>query len=118
MNEFVAWRERLGLSQLQAAGALDLSRRTVQYYESGEQLIPAKVRMAMAHLAEHPGKLKEARSAAPPLNEIQRLTLATLADGSTHRIDRKIGKALARRKLARELAGGFVITEAGRSQIR
>jgi transcriptional regulator with XRE-family HTH domain len=116
MTEFLEWRSALKLSQFQAADALGLSRRTVQYYESGEQPLPNKVRFAMEHLAEHRGKLKDARSAATPLNDIQRRTLASLADGETHKIDRKIGKALARRKLARELAGGFTITDAGRAE--
>jgi DNA-binding transcriptional regulator YiaG len=118
MNEFVAWRERLQLSQIQAARALGLSRRIVQYYEVGVQPIPAHVMLAMSHLTEHPSKLKDARTAPLPLNELQRATLATLVDGESHKLDRKIGKALQARRFAREISSGFVITEAGRAALQ
>ena len=36
-HEFRAWRKGLGLSQKQAADALGLKNRIVQYYEKGER---------------------------------------------------------------------------------
>lgn len=42
-----AWRERLGLSQADAAERLGISRRQYQYYEAGEQVPPRGVRMLM-----------------------------------------------------------------------
>jgi hypothetical protein len=118
MSEFSEWRAALKLTQFEARQALGLSRRMVFYYEAGEWPIPEKVRFAMAHLAEHPSKLKDARAAPLPATDIQRAALAKLADGAPHKLNRKTGEALARRKLARELASGFVITDAGRSIAR
>ena len=48
---FKRWRKSLGLSQKQAAEALGLKRRVVQYYEKGERdgqpvSIPKTVRLA------------------------------------------------------------------------
>ena len=48
---FKAWRKSLGLSQKEAAEALGLKRRIVQYYEKGERdgvevEIPKTVRLA------------------------------------------------------------------------
>ena len=50
-NHFKAWRKSLGLSQKQAADALGLKNRIVQYYEKGERdgekvKIPKHVRLA------------------------------------------------------------------------
>lgn len=44
--EFLAWRKRLALSQERAARALGVSRRTVIYYEHGQQPIPKTIRLA------------------------------------------------------------------------
>lgn len=49
--DFKFWRKRLGLSQKEAADALGLKRRVVQYYEKGNRdgkkvKIPKAVRLA------------------------------------------------------------------------
>ena len=53
---FKRWRKSLGLSQKQAAEALGLKRRVVQYYEKGERdgqpvSIPKTVRLACFAIA-------------------------------------------------------------------
>ena len=50
-ERFKAWRKTLGLSQKEAARALGLQRRIVQYYEKGERdgdrvEVPKTVRLA------------------------------------------------------------------------
>lgn len=45
--EFLRWRWRHGLSLTQAADALDLSRRQVAYYASGERPVPRYVLLAL-----------------------------------------------------------------------
>jgi hypothetical protein len=45
--EFMRWRWRHGLSLSQAAEALDLSRRQVAYYASGERPVPRYVLLAL-----------------------------------------------------------------------
>jgi transcriptional regulator with XRE-family HTH domain len=50
-NDFKRWRKSLDLSQKEAADALGLKRRVVQYYEKGERdgdpvKIPRTVRLA------------------------------------------------------------------------
>lgn len=47
-EEFKAWRKRLGLTQGQAAEALGLSLRAIQYYERGEREITKTVALACA----------------------------------------------------------------------
>ena len=54
--EFKRWRRSLGLSQKDAADALGLKRRVVQYYEKGERdgeavKIPKTVRLACYAIA-------------------------------------------------------------------
>lgn len=54
---FKRWRKSLGLSQKQAAHALGLKRRVVQYYEKGERdgervSVPLTVRLACCALAQ------------------------------------------------------------------
>lgn len=56
-SDFKRWRKSLGLSQKQAADALGLKRRVVQYYEKGERdggkvKIPKTVRLACFALAQ------------------------------------------------------------------
>lgn len=55
--DFKRWRKHLKLSQKQAAEALGLKRRVVQYYEKGERdgsrvQIPKTVRLACYALAQ------------------------------------------------------------------
>lgn len=50
-TDFRRWRKTLGLSQKQAAHALGLKRRMIQYYEKGEREgekveVPKAVRLA------------------------------------------------------------------------
>jgi hypothetical protein len=45
--KFMRWRARHGLSLSQAAEALDLSRRQVAYYASGERPVPRCVLLAL-----------------------------------------------------------------------
>jgi transcriptional regulator with XRE-family HTH domain len=50
-SDFKRWRKTLGLSQKQAAEALGLKRRMVQYYETGQRdgekvAVPKTVRLA------------------------------------------------------------------------
>lgn len=47
-EEFKAWRKRLELTQTQAAEALGLSLRAIQYYERGEREITRTVALACA----------------------------------------------------------------------
>ncbi len=56
-EDFKRWRKALKLSQKDAADALGLKRRVVQYYEKGERdgekvKIPLYVRLACYALAE------------------------------------------------------------------
>ncbi|MBI1239075.1 MAG: helix-turn-helix domain-containing protein [Alphaproteobacteria bacterium] len=56
-NDFKRWRKSLTLSQKDAAEALGLKRRVVQYYEKGERdgepvKIPRSVRLACWALAQ------------------------------------------------------------------
>jgi transcriptional regulator with XRE-family HTH domain len=55
--DFKRWRKSLGLSQKQAAQALGLKRRIIQYYEKGERdgekvEVPRAVRLACFALSE------------------------------------------------------------------
>lgn len=56
-KDFRRWRKALKLSQKEAAAALGLKRRVVQYYEKGERdgekvVIPKYVRLACYALAQ------------------------------------------------------------------
>ena len=56
-NDFKKWRKSLDFSQKEAAHALGLKRRMIQYYEKGERdgdkvEIPKSVRLACFALAE------------------------------------------------------------------
>ena len=58
--DFKKWRKSLGLSQKQAAHALGLKRRIIQYYEKGERDgervdVPLSVRLACYALANEIG---------------------------------------------------------------
>lgn len=59
-SDFRKWRKSLKLSQKEAAHALGLKRRMIQYYESGERngekvRIPKSVRLACYALGEGVG---------------------------------------------------------------
>ena len=71
-SQFKRWRKGLGLSQKEAAEALGLKRRMIQYYEKGERdgepvTVPRSVRLACWALAqgtrdyEGPGSKDELR---------------------------------------------------------
>ena len=56
-QSFKRWRKSLGLSQKEAAEALGLKRRMIQYYEKGERdgepvTVPRSVRLAAWALGE------------------------------------------------------------------
>ena len=56
-KQFKRWRKDLGLSQKEAANALGLKRRVVQYYEKGERdgkelQVPLTVRLACFALSQ------------------------------------------------------------------
>ena len=56
-GDFRKWRKSLKLSQKDAAHALGLKRRMIQYYESGERegekvVIPRSVRLACYAISE------------------------------------------------------------------
>ena len=56
-QHFKKWRKSLGLSQKEAAEALGLKRRMIQYYEKGERdgdkvRVPRSVRLATWALAQ------------------------------------------------------------------
>ena len=56
-SDFKKWRKALKLSQKEAAHALGLKRRMIQYYESGKRegekvVIPLSVRLACFALAQ------------------------------------------------------------------
>lgn len=56
-SEFKSWRKSMRLSQKEAASALGLKRRVVQYYEKGERdgekvEVPKSVRLACFALSE------------------------------------------------------------------
>ncbi len=68
---FRAWRKSLRLSQKEAAAALGLKRRIVQYYEKGERdgvriEVPRTVRLACFALSQgvkdYPGPAPQARA--------------------------------------------------------
>ncbi len=70
-DAFKHWRKSLGLSQKQAAEALGLKRRVVQYYEKGERdgepvAIPKTVRLACYALAEGCEDYAGPEDRAPP----------------------------------------------------
>lgn len=59
-GDFKKWRKSLKLSQKEAAQALGLKRRMIQYYEKGERegekvVIPRSVRLACYALAQGVG---------------------------------------------------------------
>ncbi len=126
-ESFADWRQRLGLSQVQAAAVLGITERQVQNFESDlapvgrEPQDPSRaLELAMRYLEEHPGELRAALTAAPmkPLTAAQIEKLRLLAGGRVHDFDRKIGLALVRRGLAKDGAKGFSITAAGRALLR
>ena len=49
-KEFRHWRAAAALSVSQAAAVLDISRRSVQLYQSGKQKIPLKIKQAILEL--------------------------------------------------------------------
>ena len=56
-QQFKRWRKGLGLSQKEAAEALGLKRRMIQYYEKGERdgepvTVPRSVRLAAWALSQ------------------------------------------------------------------
>ncbi|QCO18875.1 XRE family transcriptional regulator (plasmid) [Azospirillum brasilense] len=56
-QELIAWRERLGLTQPQAAFALGVSLRGYQKREADEAPIDREAQLATRYLEEHPDEL-------------------------------------------------------------
>lgn len=50
-EQFMAWRERLGLNRKQAAEALDIGRNQPKRYEDGETPIPRYIALACAAIS-------------------------------------------------------------------
>lgn len=85
-QDFKRWRKALSLSQKEAAEALGLKRRVVQYYEKGERggekvKIPKTVRLACAALSqglsdyhgpEKPADKKDAKRAAAKAKRVRK----------------------------------------------
>ena len=82
-SDFKKWRKSLGLSQKDAAEALGLKRRVVQYYEKGERsgtkvVIPKAVRLACYALSsgvkdyDGPDKAKDDPDAKKSGKSLQR----------------------------------------------
>jgi transcriptional regulator with XRE-family HTH domain len=78
-NEFKRWRKSLDLSQKEAADALGLKRRVVQYYEKGKRdgdtvKIPRSVRLACYAIAvgitDYHGPEAERRRKKKPTTEL------------------------------------------------
>ncbi|MEM6536956.1 MAG: helix-turn-helix transcriptional regulator [Pseudomonadota bacterium] len=76
-HDFRKWRKHLGLSQKDAANALGLKRRMIQYYEKGERegekvRIPLSVRLACYAISEgiedYNGPTRKIRRRDPPIN--------------------------------------------------
>ncbi len=74
-GDFKRWRKSLKLSQKEAAEALGLKRRVVQYYEKGERdgeavKVPKYIRLACSALAsgmqDYAGPTKDKPAAADP----------------------------------------------------
>lgn len=73
-SDFKRWRKSLRLSQKEAAEALGLKRRVVQYYEKGERdgetvKVPKYIRLACSALAsgvhDYTGPAKDKAAQAP-----------------------------------------------------
>ncbi len=45
------WRQGMGLTKLDAAKALDISRSSLDVYENGEKMVPTKIALACYALA-------------------------------------------------------------------
>ena len=76
-GDFKVWRKSLGLSQRQAAEALGLKNRIVQYYEKGERdgdkvKIPKHVRLACYALSLGVGDYHGPVEPGPPARKQQR----------------------------------------------
>lgn len=52
--DLIAWRNRLKLTQAEAAAALGCGRRTLQYYELGKYPIPKYIALAAATVKPKP----------------------------------------------------------------
>jgi transcriptional regulator with XRE-family HTH domain len=80
-NEFKRWRKSLDLSQKEAADALGLKRRVVQYYEKGKRdgdpvKIPRSVRLACYAIAVgitdyHGPEAERRRKKKPTIEHVQ-----------------------------------------------
>lgn len=78
-SDFKRWRKSLELSQKEAAEALGLKRRMVQYYEKGERdgekvEVPKAVRLACSALAagvaDYHGPTPRSQTARAPAGDI------------------------------------------------
>lgn len=74
--ELMAWRKRLGLTQVQAANALGLSHRMYRYYEKGDREDGRRVRVPRA--VELAAQQLEARKAGAAPRKIEKGTLEEL----------------------------------------
>jgi DNA-binding transcriptional regulator YiaG len=61
--DFREWRDRLGLTQDEAAAALGRTKRMIRNYEVGDLPVPRVVTLAMLALEDHPELCRPAEAA-------------------------------------------------------
>jgi transcriptional regulator with XRE-family HTH domain len=112
-QDFKRWRKALTFSQKEAAEALGLKRRVVQYYEKGERggakvKIPKTVRLACAALSQGltdyqgPEKPAEAKAAGKKTNGKKGATAKAKAKAAPKA--KRAAKKTAKRATARKAA--------------
>jgi transcriptional regulator with XRE-family HTH domain len=106
-HDFKRWRKSLELSQKEAADALGLKRRVVQYYEKGERdgdpvKIPRTVRLAcyaiMIGVEDYQGPEKEKKKDKERDKDRDRESLADGGEGEDKKRDKKDKKKKKKKK--------------------
>lgn len=111
---FKAWRKLLGLSQKEAAEALGLKRRVVQYYEKGERdgemvIIPKTVRLAcwtlLNGVTDYDGPAEDGE-ADRPLSKKEKKALKAVRDSLKDGMRKAEGQEAAGQKARTPDLGG------------